>query len=269
MMGYGSMQPILNYFSDMSADIKKPFSCDTCGKGFHLHRSLQRHIVAMHESKTYVCKTCKKEFTQRNHLKMHNEEFHSSGRVPCSQCDKTFTTKSSLRLHIEAIHEGVRYKCSYCQKTFGQMGSLRRHLNTIHAGVPVTKETLQNSERVFGQSLDNVDHSNRNVSPNRCDSGTDDEWSSFEEPQMRKENGETIPFLKKKRIRAAPTVGRKALGFSPQPPKKLPKYYSSDDESIEGIQSIIVNRFPKYDTGESRAIAILVSLTASKAVSTC
>ncbi|CAK9007791.1 3-mannosyl-glycoprotein 2-beta-N-acetylglucosaminyltransferase (N-glycosyl-oligosaccharide-glycoprotein N-acetylglucosaminyltransferase I) (GNT-I) (GlcNAc-T I) [Durusdinium trenchii] len=97
--------------------------------------------------KIYRCKTCFQEFSQRNALKLHNETEHSSDRVPCDECDKTFTTKSSLRLHKEAIHQGIRYQCDFCDKSFGQLGSLRRHMNSIHPGLKIARKATQ--VRVF------------------------------------------------------------------------------------------------------------------------
>ena len=113
--------------------VEKPYSCNTCGKGFKTKQYLSVHIRTHSGDKPYSCDSCDKCFTQSNSLKKHRRIHTRDQPYPCNLCGKKFTMQWNLQLHYR-IHTGEKpHSCGICDKSFSQHNSLMGHLR-IHTG---------------------------------------------------------------------------------------------------------------------------------------
>ncbi|XP_040287696.1 zinc finger protein 260-like [Bufo bufo] len=113
--------------------VKKPFSCNKCGKSFSHQETLTLHY---RNHQRYSANTTTSELKDKQCLRSSLKHVHngSQGRVfPCSVCGKSFNQKHTLINHLR-IHSGERpYSCSVCGKSFIQKQHLTKHVR-LHTG---------------------------------------------------------------------------------------------------------------------------------------
>ena len=135
--------------------------CELCGKRFHQHANLQRHITDVHEKflMGHLCQLCGRHFKSYDRLRLHVTNVHQVGVhsflgncyssasqsspmwpkpvCQCKFCGGHFSTYAILQRHISNVHEiGVRWHaCSQCEARFKRREHLRLHLKTHRPGV--------------------------------------------------------------------------------------------------------------------------------------
>jgi hypothetical protein len=100
-------------------NLKLPYRCEECGRGFKVMKDLIRH-----SKKPYV----------------HKESYMAKAFV-CEEvgCGRRFRREFELKRHIR-IHAGIRdYKCDLCDSAFHLKQCLKTHLKTMHS-VDMPKE---------------------------------------------------------------------------------------------------------------------------------
>ncbi|KAG6446620.1 hypothetical protein O3G_MSEX004541 [Manduca sexta] len=115
----------------------KPFVCDICGVGFHMDRYLSAHRSKVHKKSTstkrHICVKCLLPCDSRDSLKRHMEEHGIKTSYLCDLCGKVFANAQHLKCH-KNIHLGVKpYSCSICKKSFAKKFNLGIHERT-HTG---------------------------------------------------------------------------------------------------------------------------------------
>lgn len=84
--------------------VKRPFSCDECGKEFQRSDSRNRHKTTHSGLKPFQCGECGMKFTQKNHMQKHQLTHKGDNMVPCDKCGVNFASTRILQLH-QRIHE--------------------------------------------------------------------------------------------------------------------------------------------------------------------
>jgi len=159
---------------------EKPFICPICNKGF-----IQRYAMAAHmanhngEEKRYSCEGCGKGFHVRGNLLLHQSKATILESYPCPNCDEVFNFKCEFMQHRREIHDlkttvqtkggkkAVKKKksklkaatcaCHICGKEFIRKGVLARHISKFHddPDLPVFKE--ENEEKKVEYEEDKSD----------------------------------------------------------------------------------------------------------------
>ena len=87
---------------------EETFSCDLCDYEAGQKSNLQRHVSAIHDTKTFKCKECQYYTRSKLQFRKHNIYKHSKERVfSCRICDCCYEKKATLRNHIKIKH-GVK-----------------------------------------------------------------------------------------------------------------------------------------------------------------
>ncbi|XP_052265110.1 GDNF-inducible zinc finger protein 1-like isoform X2 [Dreissena polymorpha] len=130
---YTTKFSLSNHIKSQHLDMKKTFSCPTCGKTFSGRRSYLMHANAHLGVKPYSCEICGKSFTYDKSLKEHRYLHDAVRHFKCVHCGKAFRQKTCLLVH-ERVHKKMPAQvCLYCGQTFTQRQSLLRH-ERIHTG---------------------------------------------------------------------------------------------------------------------------------------
>ena len=79
--------------------------CDTCWKNFKSEKTLQIHIVEVHEVKleerSFSCLKCEKRFKLKNHLNRHSKICKGfKDYIKCDDCKKDFKSKKIFFLWL-------------------------------------------------------------------------------------------------------------------------------------------------------------------------
>ncbi|XP_069680881.1 zinc finger protein OZF-like isoform X1 [Periplaneta americana] len=106
---------------------ERPFSCDICRKTFRYLQYMAVHIRTHTGEKPFTCDICGKGCTNRGALKLHISCHDGNKRLTCGVCKKGFNTKTSLGIHSR-VHTGEKpYSCDECGKKFRQRIHLDVH----------------------------------------------------------------------------------------------------------------------------------------------
>ncbi|XP_034999402.2 zinc finger protein 112 [Hippoglossus stenolepis] len=129
---YVQKSPTLETDSNTSKN-KKPFKCDTCGKGFVYKGNVTVHLRIHTGEKPYSCKMCGKAFsdlsTKNRHILTHTVEKPFSYKI----CIKRLAGGSVLKDHMYCLTGEKPYSCQTCGKHFGSNKVLYGHMR-IHTG---------------------------------------------------------------------------------------------------------------------------------------
>ena len=90
--------------------------CDHCHSVFTVKRSLDRHMLLVHDEHgrpKYRCEDCDKTFCTGKQLETHNKQTHTDHI--CTSCEQRFTTKRALEHHQK---KQETFYCSVCEKKF-------------------------------------------------------------------------------------------------------------------------------------------------------
>ena len=158
--------------SDRIANDNRSNQCNTCGKHFTTTKSLNRHVVVVHENpkkrsaksiddkpfnpkkkkirekgpKERICDVCDAKFPTRDKLIEHKSIDHFEN-YPCKICGKIFGTHNRLQIHKKNVHvEEKNYQCDQCEKTYKNLGALIGHKKTAHENI---KFPCEKCGRVF------------------------------------------------------------------------------------------------------------------------
>ncbi|XP_012707117.2 zinc finger protein 287 [Fundulus heteroclitus] len=85
--------------------VKKPYSCEVCGKGFRRHRSFSFHMKSHGGVGSFDCKTCGKNFNQASKLKRHETVHTGAKPFSCGTCGKSLSRRDHLLRHMR-LHAG-------------------------------------------------------------------------------------------------------------------------------------------------------------------
>ncbi|XP_017488776.1 PREDICTED: zinc finger protein 251-like isoform X5 [Rhagoletis zephyria] len=108
-------------------------SCDTCGAGFALQRSLNYHLNQdLCNKVTHSCNICERVFISKETLKEH-KSMHLQ-ETKCTKCDMIFGSNDELSKHMVAMHmRYLRNQCPHCKKVFTTISAFKDHLR-VHSG---------------------------------------------------------------------------------------------------------------------------------------
>ena len=169
---------------------EKPFNCPICNKGFIQKYAMYAHI-ANHdgEEKRYSCEGCGKGFHIRGNLVNHQSVATKLDSYPCPNCDEVFKYKCVQMEHRRQIHnfkssvqpkdgkkalkkkkksklKAATCSCHICGKEFIRKGVLARHISKFHDNpdIPVFKE--ENEEDSIEEKVeDEEDNSDATITP--------------------------------------------------------------------------------------------------------
>ena len=100
--------------------------CDHCHSVFTLKRSLDRHMLLVHDEHgrpKYRCEDCDKTFCTGKQLETHNKQTHTDHI--CTSCEQRFTTKRALEHHQK---KQETFYCSVCEKKFCNKKTFYGHI---------------------------------------------------------------------------------------------------------------------------------------------
>ena len=100
--------------------------CDHCQSEFTIKKSLDRHMLLMHDEHgrpKYRCEECDITFCTGKQLEKHNKQAHTD--YSCESCKQRFTTKRALEHHQKK--QEIFY-CSVCEKQFCNKKTFTGHV---------------------------------------------------------------------------------------------------------------------------------------------
>ncbi|KAF5397092.1 Zinc finger protein [Paragonimus heterotremus] len=128
----------------------KPFSCNTCGRGFLFACSLQHHrkqhskmpiksnfsllfmLYLLYPTLELHCSDCGQGFMFRSEFERHRVTHLKKPVYSCSFCSQAFTRRTRLVAH-EILHTNPSLlTCRYCVRTFASRYYLLKHLEKVH-----------------------------------------------------------------------------------------------------------------------------------------
>ena len=122
--------------SEGSKKILEKFPCEKCGFILHSRKDLLNHLEThidrksrtKHASEVPKCDHCQSEFTvkkslDKHMLLMHDE--HGRPKYRCEECDITFCTGKQLEKHNKQTH--TDHSCESCKQRFTTKRALEHH----------------------------------------------------------------------------------------------------------------------------------------------
>lgn len=111
----------------------KPYSCETCGRGFMRRHELKKHVNKQHRGFSnyiYKCDICATVFDSHGTRNQHISIVYLNEKpFLCDICGLTVSTSNSLVKHIRIHKKEKPYKCNVCNKRLSE--GLRQHMR-IH-----------------------------------------------------------------------------------------------------------------------------------------
>lgn len=116
-----------------TADRKRNYTCDRCGKMFYNKGTLTSHIMSHDKIRPHVCRICNKSFLFPNMLRRHVEMHSGVKPFPCEMCGRCFRLQYQLNAHKIIHTDAMPYICTYCNKAFRFKQILKNH-ERLHTG---------------------------------------------------------------------------------------------------------------------------------------
>jgi hypothetical protein len=115
-----------------SAEKKKIWLCEQCGKRFGSKHDLIRHLETHNPTNDFNCRICVKAFKTDQYRYQH-EQRHIVSKVECQKCGKEFKNISAFRDHHRYKHSDKKTaECQICNKTLSCNRALRNHEKRVH-----------------------------------------------------------------------------------------------------------------------------------------
>ncbi|XP_050677380.1 zinc finger protein 83-like [Leptidea sinapis] len=178
---------------DTKDDLKLPYHCHLCFKGFIFEEKLNNHMkkhspsrgtfkcdicsmylptkysLSVHmltHTQRYECVSCGRRMLDRSSILNHYRVEHEgiTSLYTCHICGKIVSNPKTLRGHIRNIHTGTRTRCEQCGKTFVNKDALAEHM-LIHKGVkdhscPVCAKKFRTRQQVVHHQVKHTDNKN-------------------------------------------------------------------------------------------------------------
>ncbi|XP_025160978.1 zinc finger protein 569-like [Harpegnathos saltator] len=115
-------------------NVRAPYSCNICKKGFNKTEELKHHLSADHGQDMLCCETCGftccgKKFKLERDMTRHKRENHSNKPYTCKKCGHVSSSLSEHRAH-KYIHLKRKVACQICGKKISNhelSAHLKRH----------------------------------------------------------------------------------------------------------------------------------------------
>ena len=120
-------EKIANGEEVLQSDDRLHHYCDRCGQKFAHARTLQSHILRVHENVKFPCPSCPMTFASKLRCIQHQRADHSTDkRFQCKHCTFRSGNLAHLRTH-EETHEDFKFQCKYCLKKLRHKHTLTAH----------------------------------------------------------------------------------------------------------------------------------------------
>ncbi|XP_023693712.2 uncharacterized protein [Paramormyrops kingsleyae] len=110
-----------------SQEVKLPFRCSHCDKGFARKGQLNRHEFIHSGQKPFSCSDCGKCFGNKWQLSAHQKIHTGEKPYSCTFCEKCFIRKGELTVHLKRHTGDKPFNCSFCGKGFTTKGEVNIH----------------------------------------------------------------------------------------------------------------------------------------------
>ncbi|VVC95573.1 unnamed protein product [Leptidea sinapis] len=122
---------------DTKDDLKLPYHCHLCFKGFIFEEKLNNHMKK--HSPDHSCPVCAKKFRTRQQVVHHQVKHTDNKNFYCVECDVRFKTTSALRQHLRRSTrhrdvDSLLFQCDSCPKRFESAAQLSQHRGVQHEG---------------------------------------------------------------------------------------------------------------------------------------
>ena len=161
------------------ADVKCPFVCSVCQKGFPIKHLLTTHMTSHSTEKLFVCdfEDCGKKYKSKSELQMHNRLHTGERPYVCEFCGYSAVGRQKLMRHLRTHTQERNYSCQYCSYKAQNSTHLHRHMR-IHIGskpykCPYCPHTCNTHENIRKHILKTKRHRGLPCYPCQlCDFGT-------------------------------------------------------------------------------------------------
>ncbi|XP_037303574.1 zinc finger protein 480 [Manduca sexta] len=125
---------------ESKTNLKFPFQCNLCFKGFNFEAKLQNHMHKHSPSRgPFECKLCHMFLPTSYSFSVHS--LIHTRRYECVKCGRRMTDRASILDHYRSQHEGIMtlYTCQFCGKVFkvsdkNNSKTHRGHVRNHHSG---------------------------------------------------------------------------------------------------------------------------------------
>ncbi|KAG6464135.1 hypothetical protein O3G_MSEX014298, partial [Manduca sexta] len=120
---------------ESKTNLKFPFQCNLCFKGFNFEAKLQNHMHKHSPSRgPFECKLCHMFLPTSYSFSVHS--LIHTRRYECVKCGRRMTDRASILDHYRSQHEGIMtlYTCQFCGKVSNNSKTHRGHVRNHHSG---------------------------------------------------------------------------------------------------------------------------------------